>query len=232
MSKSAVVIGGTGAVGKELIRELVQSGEYREVRALVRKERDLGYFGLAEGEGSCLVQKVVDFEKLDDYADEFKGCEYGFSAFGTTRREAGGAEPFKKIDYGYNVKAADLMKQGGVKHMQLVSAQGADTKSWLLYPKTKGEIEDHLKSLAFDRLTIWRPGLLAGRHLSRTVETAANCICPNFLRVHVRTVARGMHYDTTDKPHSTEKVDIIENNPIKKYVEATGGKDALFNKVI
>eukprot|EP01059_Diplonema_ambulator_P000557 TRINITY_DN1045_c0_g1_i1.p1 TRINITY_DN1045_c0_g1~~TRINITY_DN1045_c0_g1_i1.p1 ORF type:complete len:238 (+),score=76.00 TRINITY_DN1045_c0_g1_i1:39-716(+) len=213
MSKSAVVIGGTGAVGKELIRELVQSGEYREVRALVRKERDLGYFGLAEGEGSCLVQKVVDFEKLDDYADEFKGCEYGFSAFGTTRREAGGAEPFKKIDYGYNVKAADLMKQGGVKHMQLVSSQGTNPNSWLLYPKTKGEIEEYLKALSFDKLTIWRPGLLAGRPSGRPLETLANMVTPNYFRIHVRTVAVAMKHAAREG-----RVGTVEHSDIKEYV--------------
>jgi oxidoreductase len=34
-------------------------------------------------------QRVVDFEKLDDYADSFKDIDVGYCALGTTRAQAG-----------------------------------------------------------------------------------------------------------------------------------------------
>eukprot|EP01064_Diplonema_japonicum_P039349 TRINITY_DN983_c0_g1_i2.p1 TRINITY_DN983_c0_g1~~TRINITY_DN983_c0_g1_i2.p1 ORF type:complete len:263 (+),score=77.25 TRINITY_DN983_c0_g1_i2:40-828(+) len=225
---TAVVIGGTGAIGRELVRELVQSSDYGKVKVLVRKSRDEGFYGLTADEAAAkMEQQVVNFDDLKE--EDFTGYGYGFSAFGTTRKDAGSAEEFKRIDYGYNVKAAELMKKGGVKHMQLVSSQGSNANSWLLYPKTKGEIENFLKGLSFEKLTIWRPGLLAGRPQGRSFEGLANTLTPNFFRIHVRTVARAMLYDTT-QPQSTAPTAIIENSGIKSYVEEVGGKDALFDE--
>ena len=227
MSKTAILIGGTGQVGKHLTRELVESGAFSKVRSLVRSKREPEYYGLKE-EG-CLEQVVIpDFHSMD--VTHFEGFEYGFSAFGTTRKIAGSAEAFEKIDYGINVAAGELMKKGGVKHMQLVSSQGANAKGFLLYPSVKGRIEETLKACDFEKLTIWRPGLLAGREdSSRGGESFLNCIVPNHFRVHVRTVARALMYNAL-KPLHESKVETYENGPLKKAVEAAGGKEAMFEQ--
>lgn len=35
-------------------------------------------------------EKVVDFDRLDDYKEAFAGCDVGFNCLGTTRAKAGG----------------------------------------------------------------------------------------------------------------------------------------------
>ena len=226
MSKTAVVIGGTGAIGTHLVRELCQSGEFAKVRSVVRKKRPASYYfdgADSEKHAAVLEQVEVDFDNLQPEA--FAGFEYGFSAFGTTRKDAGGAAQFEKIDFGYNVKAADLMKAGGVKDMQLVSSTGAKASAWLLYPSVKGRIEEHLKGLKFDRLTIWRPAFLAGRPKGRPVEVLAN-ITPGCYKVHVRTVARAMLFNVRQPAHATAAA-TYENTPLKEFVTKVGGKDSL-----
>ena len=64
---------------------------------------------------------------------------------------------FRKVDYDYVVNSARLAKQNGVKQFHLVSSSGADKNSILLYPKVKGESEDVVSQLQFDKLSIYRP---------------------------------------------------------------------------
>lgn len=47
---------------------------------------------------------------------------------------------------------------------------GSDPKSWFLYPRTKGEAEEQVKSKKINLLSIFRPGLLRNRREARTVE--------------------------------------------------------------
>ncbi|WP_297961968.1 hypothetical protein [uncultured Campylobacter sp.] len=58
MGKSALVLGATGVVGRELVRELCESPGYDEVEAWVRREI-----------GFCrpkLRARIVDFEGISD----------------------------------------------------------------------------------------------------------------------------------------------------------------------
>ena len=61
--KSALIIGATGAVGKNLLRELVASSEFTRVGEYGRRVTPKDKLG----EGSSKVeQKAIDFEKLDE----------------------------------------------------------------------------------------------------------------------------------------------------------------------
>ena len=223
---SAIIIGGTGKIGKELVRELSNSEKFEKVRVLVRKSRGADFYSLSECGKKIMEEVVVDYDNLN--AEDFKGFTHGYSTLGTTRKDAGSAEAFKKVDLTYNVNSAKLMKQGGTRHMHLVSSQGANANGWLLYTKTKGECENAFRDMNFESLSVWRPGLLAGRGSGRAVESIGNAVTPNCFRVHVRTVARAMYYRSFK---SADKFLIIENAAIKKGVEEAGGKDALFDKI-
>ena len=61
--KSALIIGATGAVGKNLLRELVASSEFTRVGEYGRRVTPKDNLG--EG-SSKLEQKAIDFEKLDE----------------------------------------------------------------------------------------------------------------------------------------------------------------------
>lgn len=95
-----------------------------------------------------LVQRVVDMDHLaSQAADAFQGASTVFCALGTTRPVAGSAEAFQKVDLEYVKEAAQAAKAAGVPHFSLISAQGANPKTWsstlkilhpFLYMKTKG----------------------------------------------------------------------------------------------
>jgi uncharacterized protein YbjT (DUF2867 family) len=66
---------------------------------------------------------------------------------------------------------AQAAKINGVGNVVIVSAPGANTKSFFAYTKIKGELERDVMKLSFNKLTIIRPGLLKGpRTTKRFVE--------------------------------------------------------------
>ncbi|CAC5413515.1 HTATIP2 [Mytilus coruscus] len=169
-NKMAFVIGYTGETGKSLIQELNRTKLFKKIVLIGRREVQLD-----KDLGPEFEQKVVDFERLTEHKDTFQGLDTGFCCLGTTKGKAGKAG-FIKVDHDYVVNSAEVAKSVGCKHFLLVSSYGAKKDSFFLYPKTKGEVEDELKSINFDNLSIFRPGLLlCDREESRPGESCFRC---------------------------------------------------------
>jgi uncharacterized protein YbjT (DUF2867 family) len=98
--------------------------------------------------------------------------EIFFSSLGTNRAAAGGFENQRKIDYDLNLEAAQAAKKAGVKCYVLISTGAANHNSMSGYLKMKGELEEAVKALDFEKTVIVRPGLLLGpRDHTRVVES-------------------------------------------------------------
>lgn len=63
----ALVLGGTGEVGRELVRELVTNPAFSRIIMITRRELQL--------DSEKTEQKVVDFEKLDDHKEAFQDAQ-------------------------------------------------------------------------------------------------------------------------------------------------------------
>jgi uncharacterized protein YbjT (DUF2867 family) len=106
---------------------------------------------------------VADFDDLPP----LPAAQVAVCALGTTRAKAGSAAAFRAVDHDAVLAFARAAQQAGVTHFILVSSVGANPKSGLLYPRTKGEVEAALKRMAFPRLDILQPGLLIGPRAER-----------------------------------------------------------------
>eukprot|EP00158_Paraphelidium_tribonemae_P001231 Partr_v1_DN24144_c0_g1_i3_m70968 putative HIV-1 Tat interactive protein 2, 30kDa len=162
-ARRALVMGATGAVGSCLLKDLVSCGSFSQITVIVRK------WPTPPPVVSPLLQVMLipDFDSdIDNH--QLAGYSHFFCCHGTTRAKAGSAESFTKIDKDYTLKFARAFKEANAdnetpSHYLIVTAQGASAKSWLLYPRTKGEIEQELIDMKFPRLSILRPGLLLER---------------------------------------------------------------------
>ena len=64
-----------------------------------------------------------------------------------------------------------LAAKSGASVISLVSSVGADANSKSFYLRTKGQLEEAIKSLNFSSINIYRPGLLIGdRQEKRSAE--------------------------------------------------------------
>jgi uncharacterized protein YbjT (DUF2867 family) len=155
VSPVAVVAGATGLVGRALVRQLAADRTWREVRALTR--RDLP----AEMAGPTVVPIRIDYARLDP-SPPWAAADHVFCALGTTRRQAGSAEAFRRVDLDYPVALGRAALARGARHFLLVSAVGASPNSRFFYNRVKGEVEAAISALGFHSVTIARPSLLLG----------------------------------------------------------------------
>lgn len=108
-----------------------------------------------------------------------------FSAFGTTKGAAGGFDNQYKIEHGLNVELARAARDAGSKVYVLISSSGANKNSSIPYSRMKGEIEEDVKALGFERTVILRPGLIGGqREESRPLEAAIRFVAAGVGKVH------------------------------------------------
>ncbi|KAF5386394.1 hypothetical protein D9757_006695 [Collybiopsis confluens] len=174
-SQTALIIGATGQTGRHLLNQLLASSHFSSVSEYGRRLTDLD--SNANGKEK-LEQKVIDFEKLDDGMKDGK-WDVVFITLGTTRRNAGSAEAFEKIDREYVVNAARAAKSiDKPQRLVYLSSGVANTNSSFLYSRSKGLTESELASLGYQDTISFRPGMLAGvtRPESRLLETSAKYI--------------------------------------------------------
>lgn len=163
MAYKAVIIGGSGLIGRKLINILLQRPGYNEVICLSRKKISI----VADG----LTQVIVDFDHLENYAEYIQGHAC-FCCIGTTRSKTPDITQYRKIDHNYPVRLAQIAKQNGMGQYHYVSSIGAGKTSKTFYTKLKGETEEDLKAAGLNALHIYRPSFLTGdRQESRLLET-------------------------------------------------------------
>ncbi|NXK75356.1 HTAI2 Oxidoreductase, partial [Amazona guildingii] len=170
-------------------------------------------------------QVVVDFERLSEHAAAFRGHDVGFCCLGTTRAKAG-VDGFIRVDRDYVAQAAELARAGGCKHFVLQSSRGANQRSRFLYLRVKGEVENLVQAVGFDRCTILRPAvLLCKRQESRPMEWIAQqflgvvaWVFPTAYSIPVEMVARAMVASVLQPGKG--KVEVLENGDIHKLGKA------------
>ena len=148
---NVLVIGATGATGRELVKLLLNDNEVEKVTIFVRNLPTL--------EHEKLKTHVIDFNEIQKHKDLIKG-EVLFSALGTTKQDAGGKDQQYKIDYTFQYKFAKIAAENGVENYSLVSSIGANANSLFFYPKIKGALEEAVKKLKFKKIDIFQPPML------------------------------------------------------------------------
>lgn len=164
--KNAAIIGATGLVGQQLLKLLLASDRYDQVHSITRRPVDL--------ESPKLIQHISPLDSIDTVAPGVS-IEDAFCTLGTTIKVAGTQENFARVDRDYVCAFANWAKSNGANAMAVNSSLGADSRSGNFYLKTKGEMEDCLREIGFESLTLVRPSLLVpvGRIPKRPGEEIA-----------------------------------------------------------
>lgn len=164
MSREAVVLGGTGLVGRALVDMLLADARWRSVTTLGRRPLDIT--------SPRLVQRTLDLAALSD-ADVPAGA-HAFCALGTTIRAAGSQAAFEAVDRGLVVRLARACAARGAASLHVVSAAGANADSRVFYNRVKGEMEREVAAAGVRCTFLYRPSLLLGpRTERRPMEAAA-----------------------------------------------------------
>ncbi len=144
-----LLIGATGMVGSAVVDRFGKTA----ITALTRRE--------IEGLAPQHVERIAATDGWPDIIAAARPTTL-ICCLGTTIRQAGSQAAFRAVDHDLILAAAAAAKQAGTSHMIAVSSVGAAAKAGNFYLRTKGETEDGLRALGFDRLDLLRPGLLRG----------------------------------------------------------------------
>lgn len=154
MRMHAVIAGATGLVGRQCLRLLVE--RYDSVTAIVRRSTGVS--------NPKLTERFIDFDRLGTI--EMPSGAHVYCALGSTIRQAGTQEAFRRVDYEYPVSLARRAAEVRAR-FALVSSVGANPRSKNFYLRVKGELEEAVRALPLESVHIFQPSLLLGERVER-----------------------------------------------------------------
>ncbi len=141
-----VMIGVTGLIGRNLW-------------PLLEAEHDL--LVLSRRPSGARREKIGPLERWPELL-RGEQVDVGVCAIGTTWKKAGNWAAFARVDQFAQTSFARAVRQSGARQFLTVSSSGAHSGSRNRYLRLKGDIEQEVIGVRFERLDILRPGLLLG----------------------------------------------------------------------
>lgn len=233
---SAIVLGSTGNVGRQIVNLLAASPAVRQVVVVNRRQTD--EFG-----DKLKVREVVvpDMDTLADAVEAAAreaGATVGFCAIGVGKgsRQMPKAEVCK-IEVQYPEAFAKGCKAGGVLSLGLMTAAGSDIKSSFTYVRIIGEKERAVTGVGIPTLSIYKPSVIFGNSNTPSylhyVFPAVQWVLPSrYHSIHKNKLARAM-FEGTQTALAELQQKISEGGalptPVVKFYEYNGMKP-FFNK--
>ncbi len=194
---NALVVGGTGLVGRHLVKVLLGSDTFSLVTVVVRKKCFKKHPKLREILFNFNDKKSLESLEVPDHL---------FCCIGTTIKKAGSQKKFKDVDFGIPLLFGNWAERNNVNSFSIVTSMGADRKSKMFYSRVKGEVENKIKKMSIPKINIFRPSLILGnRDESRPGEKLAQIIfkvinplffgpLKKYKAIQAKKIAMGMVY--------------------------------------
>ena len=152
-SFSVVMLGATGAVGTQVVQNLLIIPELQSFTLLGRRP-------LEDCTKATVQQQIIDIFDPHSYERYLPGHQTAICTLGVGQPSKMSREEFTRIDKEAVVDFAVACKQSGVRHFQLLASVGINPQSVSFYLRTKGELVEAIQSLRFERFTIFKPSMI------------------------------------------------------------------------
>jgi uncharacterized protein YbjT (DUF2867 family) len=151
--KTALLFGASGLVGSHVLNQLISNNSYSKIKLFVRTTINISDPKIE------IIQ--TDFKNLENHREDIKGDDC-FFCIGTTKKNSPDKNEYKRVELEVPKQVAQIAKSNSVSSFVFISSGYADPKSSGDYLKFKGEVEEELKRLNFQKLGIMRPSFLLG----------------------------------------------------------------------
>ena len=165
MAFRVLIIGGTGQVGDAVVRALAAEPSCAEIVMVNRRAASLDT-------NSRVRQVILDTASVQFSAEVTRLAQgmiaqgdpvYGASCVGVGKGSTNWSEEeLTALEIGVVGGFARGCHAGGVTRFALLSAAGSTAKSRIRYARIMGLKEDAVQAIGFQRLAIFRPGIIAG----------------------------------------------------------------------
>ena len=219
MNFKSIIIGGTGATGRKVLKQLIVNERCSHITSIGRRELDS--YQMHDKINHIVTDTLLDLSNVEQY---WTNHDMFFNCIGTTKKKAGGADQFHKIEYGISNEAARVASKSNIPHASIISASGANHNLWskkwihpLFYSKTMGEKEQTVLSNHFFKYTsIFKPGMLI-RHMDK------NSIYDKILKI----TCRGLSVEILAKAMIKDAENVLLNKRKVKNWFTEGNKSIL-----
>lgn len=147
-------MGATGAVGSAALNRLLNNPDVSHILTLGRRKVEL------QEPPTHLEQALIDIHDPSTYSDHIKGYQTAICTLGVGEPSKVSKADFIAIDKVAVLNFAKVCKANGVKQFHLLSSVGVSSRSRNYYLRTKGELNDELVKLQFERLSIFQPSMI------------------------------------------------------------------------
>lgn len=165
MDFRVLIVGGSGQVGSAVVRALLATRSCLEVVMVTRRAVPVA----ADDRLRQVVMDTGAANFADEIANLARSCAgqgeplYAASCIGIGAGSARWSEEdIRKLEIGVVGAFARGCLAAGVERFGLLSAAGSSASSWIRYARIMGEKEDVVRSLGFQRLSLYRPGIIGG----------------------------------------------------------------------
>lgn len=159
MSKTAIILGATGATGSELLQLLLKDERYATVKLFSRSPVGI--------QSPKIEEHIINLFELDKHAAHFTGDEV-FCCIGTTKAQTPDKQTYYNIEYGIPTAAAKLAKANGIPVFIVISAISSDADSRIFYVRNKGQMQDAVLGQHLPKTYILQPSLIVAQHRKDT----------------------------------------------------------------
>src|SRR5210317_1122954 len=216
--KTALLFGSSGLVGGHLLNQLIKDNKYFKIKLFIRKDPEIS-------DPKVEVIKT-NFNNLQNHKEDIKGDDC-FFCIGTTKQNSPDKNEYRRVELDMPKEIAQIAKLNSVNSFVFISSGYADPKSSGDYLKFKGEVEEELKRLNFQKLGIMRPSFLLGDRKEKRIGEKIGIfvfklLSPLFLGplkkmkpIHSAIVAKGMiaiiHNDSSKTIFESNEISEIFN---------------------
>lgn len=189
-----LIIGGTGQVGTAVVQALIAEPSCNEIVMVTRKASPWA--------NDPRVRQVVMDTAASEFPDEVQTVAraivahgdvvYGASCVGVGSGSLNWTEEqLKALELGVVGAFARGCLAGGITRFALLSAAGSNTKSRIRYARMMGSKEELVRGIGFERLAIFRPGIIAGNtHTPGYVALLGRLVPGPFGTIEQRDIGR------------------------------------------
>jgi len=218
-SFAAIILGGTGQVGGAAVAELLAIPECREVVMVTRRP----IAAQSRVRNVVLDTGAADFsQRTADLACAVmsQGSLSAVSCVGVgsgSRRWS--EEDLKRLELGVVGAFARGCHDAGIAQFCLLSAVGSKARSRIRYVRVMGMKEDIVRNVGFNRLAIFRPGIIVGNaHTPAWVGWLGNLVPGRFGNIHQRILGRSIAAEIA--LHRRESGEVVRENAAMKKLAA------------
>ena len=198
---NAIIIGATGAVGRELVDYLLMNENYGKVTIFVRRVIDRWEKLPEEKKQKLNIVKVENLDFMSEDKDKIlsimndKDTQYDvlFNVLGSRVRR--GEEEFRRVDFTYVVNSCILCEKLNISHFSNCSAANASKDSWFLYSRVKGEAEEECLKKNVNYVSILKPGIILNRDNDDRIGEKIISYIPFLPKITSKDIAMSMLMD-------------------------------------